>query len=80
MKWIKVSEYLFLLKLKDIVFVLHKAMEKPYLDLHFKYHDVFPWNNGDMKILNLRFFTFEIQISLLKFLFKVWLILKTLIK
>ena len=70
MKWIKVSEYFFLLKLKNIVFVLHKAMEKPHLDLHFKYHDVFPWNNEDMKILNLRFFYFGTQISLLKFLFK----------
>ena len=45
-------------------------MEKPYLDLDFKYHDVFAWNNEGMKILNLRFFSFGTQISLLKFLFK----------
>ena len=40
-------------------------MEKPYLNLHFKYHDFFPRNNKDMKILSLGFFLSEHK--------KVWL-------
>ena len=28
-------------------------MEGPYLNLHFKFHDFFPWNNQDMEILSL---------------------------
>ena len=55
-------------------------MEKPYFNLHVKFHDFFPWNNEDIKVLSLRFFSFRAQTSLVMFLFKVWLILKTLIK
>ena len=58
---------------------LHKAMKKPYLNLHFKFYDFFPWNNEDMKILSLGFFSFQTQTSLVKFLSKVWPILKKLI-
>ena len=56
-------------------------MEKPYLNLHFKSHDFFPWNNEDMKILSFEFFFFPNlnPFSLVKFLFKVWCILKKLI-
>ena len=56
-------------------------MEKPYLNLHFKSHDFFPWNNEDMKILSFEFFFFPNlnQFSLVKFLFEVWCILKKLI-
>ena len=32
-------------------------MEKPYLNLHVKFHD-FPSNNKDMKILGVGFFFF----------------------
>ena len=35
---IKVSEYLFLIGIEKCFF-LHKTMEKPYLNLHFKCHD-----------------------------------------
>ena len=38
---IKVSEYLFLHEIKKYCF-LHKTIEKPYLNLHFKFHDFFP--------------------------------------
>ena len=31
----------FFLDIKKYCF-LHKAMEKPYLNLHFKFHDFFP--------------------------------------
>ena len=34
-------------------------MEKPYLNLDVKFHDFFPWNNEDMKILSLGFFSFQ---------------------
>ena len=40
----------FFLKLKNTVF-LHKTMEKPYLNLHFKFRAFFPCNE-DMKILS----------------------------
>ena len=39
-KCVKVSEYLLFLKSKILPF-LHKTMEKPYLNLHFKFHDFF---------------------------------------
>ena len=39
---IKVSEYLFFLKTKSTVYFLHTTMEKPYFNLHFKFHDFFP--------------------------------------
>ena len=45
----------FFWKSKNIVF-LHRAMEKPYLNLCFKFHDFFLRNNEDMKILSLGFF------------------------
>ena len=32
------------------VFFLHKAMEKSYLNLHFKFHHFFPGNNEYIKI------------------------------
>ena len=51
-------------------------MEKPYLILHFKFHDFFPWNNEDIKILSFGFVSFLNLNQLNKFLFKVWLILK----
>ena len=38
---LKVSEYLFFLKLKNTVF-LHKAMGKAYLNLDFKFHNFCP--------------------------------------
>ena len=28
-------------------------MDKSYFNLHFKFHDFVPWNNKDMKILNI---------------------------
>ena len=34
-------------------------MEKPYLNLRFKFHDFFPWNNEDIKILSLGLFSFR---------------------
>ena len=43
----KVSEIPFYLEIKKYYFYLHKAMEKPYLNLHFKFHDFFPWNNEE---------------------------------
>ena len=46
----KVSEYLFFLEIEKYCFFFHKTMEKPYLNLHFKFHDFFPRNNEDMKI------------------------------
>ena len=55
---LKVSEYLFLHEIKNTVF-LHKTIEKPYLNLHFKFHDFFPENNEDMKILSFGFFSFR---------------------
>ena len=55
-----------------IYIYLHKAKEKPYLNLYFKFHDFFPSNNKNMKILSFWVFSFS--------LIKVWLILKTLIK
>ena len=54
-------------------------MEKPYLTLRFKFHDLFRWNNEDMKILSLGAFSFRTKTSLVQFLFKVWFILKKLI-
>ena len=54
-----VSEYLFFLKSKKKNFFLHKTMEKPYLNLHHKFHGFFPRNNEDMKILRLDFFSFQ---------------------
>ena len=54
-------------------------MEKPYLTLRFKFHDLFRWNNEDMKILSLGVFSFRTKTSLVQFLFKVWFILKKLI-
>ena len=41
---LKVSEYLFFLDSKS-TFFFHKDMENPYLNLNFKFHDFFPWNN-----------------------------------
>ena len=38
---LKVSEYLFFLEIEKYCFFLHKTMEKPYLNLHFKFHDFF---------------------------------------
>ena len=38
-----------------ILFFLHKTMEKPILNLHVKFHDFYPWNNKDTKILNFGF-------------------------
>ena len=54
-------------------------MEKPYLTLRFKFHDLLRWNNEDMKILSLGVFSFRTKTSLVQFLFKVWFILKKLI-
>ena len=47
----------FRMKSKNTVF-LHKTIEKPYLNLHYKFRDFFPQNNEDMKILSFGFFTF----------------------
>ena len=41
-KVFKVSEYLFLHEIKKYYFFSHKTIEKPYLNLHFKFHDFFP--------------------------------------
>ena len=49
----------FVLKSKKYCFFLHKAMEKSYLNLHFKFHDFFPSNKEDMTILSLGFFSFR---------------------
>ena len=38
-----------------ILFFLHKTMEKTILNLHVKFHDFYPWNNEDTKILNFGF-------------------------
>ena len=54
--YVKVSEYLFLHEIKKYWFFLHKTIEKPYLNLHFKFHDFFPENNEDMKILSFGLF------------------------
>ena len=48
----------FCMKSKNTVF-LHKTIEKPYLNLHFTFHDFFPENNEDMKILSFGFFSFR---------------------
>ena len=56
---LKVSEYLFLHEIKKkLFFFLHKTIEKPYLNLHVKFHDFFPSDNEDMKILIFVFFFF----------------------
>ena len=39
--------------------LLYKTIEKPYLNLHFKFHDFFPRNNEDMKILSFGVFFCE---------------------
>ena len=49
---------LFFFEIRKYYFFLHKVMEKPYLNLHFKFQDFFPWNNEDMKICSLGFFFF----------------------
>ena len=49
----------FFLEIEKYCFILHKTMEKPYLNLHFKFHDFFPLNNEDMKILSFGFFSFQ---------------------
>ena len=33
-------------------------MEELYFNLHFKFHDFFPWNNENIKILSLLVFFF----------------------
>ena len=40
-------------------------MEKPYLNLHFNFHDFFLWNNEDKKVLSFGVF-FQTQFSLVK--------------
>ena len=40
-------------------FFLKKTLEKPYLNLHFKFHDFFSWSNEYMKVLSLGFFSFQ---------------------
>lgn len=54
-------------------------MKTPYLDLHFKFHDFFLCNNEDMKILSCRFFSVGAETNLVKFLFKVYLILRKIL-
>ena len=50
----------FFWKWKNTVF-LHKTLEKPYLNLHFKFHYFFlPWNNEDVNILSFVFFSWVI--------------------
>ena len=51
----------FFLKMEKYCFFLHKTMEKPYLNLHFKFHYFFlPWNNEDVNILSFVFFSWVI--------------------
>ena len=38
------------------MFFLRKSMEKPYLNLYFKFLDFFPRKNEDLKILSFGFF------------------------
>ena len=54
---IMVSEYLFFLKSRNTG--SFKTMAKPCLNLHFKFHDFFPGNKEDMKILSFRFLSFR---------------------
>ena len=58
---LKVSEYIFFLKSENTIF-LHKAMKKPYLNLHFNFHDFLPWNNEDMKILSFGFYLSKLKL------------------
>ena len=46
----------------------------------FTPHDFFPWNKEDMNILILEFFSFRTETRLVKFSFKVWLILKGILQ
>ena len=48
----------FFLEIEKYCPFLHKTIKKPYLNLDFKFHDFFPWNNEDMKILSFAFFFF----------------------
>ena len=59
----KVSEYLFWHGIKKYCF-LHKTIEKPYLNLHFKFQIFFPYYKEDMKILSFGFFSFPTWTSL----------------
>ena len=56
---LKVSECFFFLEIKKYCFFLHKTMEKPYLNLHVTFHNFFPWNNEDIKVLSFGFFSFQ---------------------
>ena len=72
-RWVNVLETIFSWNRKIcffcLFFFLNKTMQKPYLNFHFKFHDFFPWNNKDMKILSFVFFSLRTLNSLVKFLF-----------
>ena len=49
----------FFLGIENYCSFLHETMEKTFLNLRFKFHDFFPWNNKDAKVLSFEVFSFQ---------------------